>query len=142
MVSSSREEMKLRISGSTEKLHIRYFSCTTFMPKRAGTILLALPPRDPAMPAYRWLGEALRAAVLDGRLRPGARLPATRDLAGSYGLARGTIITAFAQLRAEGYIAGRVGSGTYVSRVLPDYLLQAPRAETVRQTPPAGRRRH
>lgn len=112
------------------------------MPKRASTILLALPPRDPATPAYRWLGEALRAAVLDGRLRPGARLPATRDLAASYGLARGTIITAFAQLRAEGYIAGRVGSGTYVSRVLPDYLLQAPRAETVRQTPPAGRRRH
>lgn len=99
------------------------------MPKRAGTIALTLPPRNAATPAYRWLSDALRAAILEGRLRPGARLPATRDLAAAYGLARGTIVSAFAQLRAEGYIAGRVGSGTYVNRVLPDDLLRvaAPR---------------
>jgi DNA-binding transcriptional MocR family regulator len=42
----------------------------------------------------RWLCWALRAEILEGRLRPGARLPATRDLARQYGLARGTIVNA------------------------------------------------
>lgn len=94
------------------------------MPKRAGTIALTLPPRDPATPAYRWLSDALRTAILEGRFRPGVRLPATRDLAAPYGLSRGTIVSAFEQLRSEGYITGRVGSGTYVNRILPDDLLQ------------------
>jgi GntR family transcriptional regulator/MocR family aminotransferase len=75
------------------------------------------------MPAYRWLYSALRSEILSGRLRPGARLPATRDLARQYALARGTIVNAFDQLRSEGYIEGAVGSGTYVSKVLPEALL-------------------
>ena len=107
----------------------------------AGTTLLALPPRDPATPAYRWLSEALRAAILEGRLRPGVRLPATRDLAGSYDLARGTVVAAFTQLRAEGYVAGRTGSGTYVSGVLPDQLLQVGRAAAVQPLPRVSTRR-
>ena len=41
-------------------------------------------------------------------------------------LSRGTIIPAFDELRAEGYIDGTVGSGSYVSRILPETLLQAP----------------
>jgi GntR family transcriptional regulator/MocR family aminotransferase len=93
------------------------------MTKRPTTYTLALPPRDPATPAYRWLCTALRAEILAGRLRPGTRLPATRDLASQYGLARGTVVTAFEQLRSEGYVDGRVGSGTYVNTVLPDALL-------------------
>jgi GntR family transcriptional regulator/MocR family aminotransferase len=72
---------------------------------------------------YRWLYGQLRAAILEGRLRPGARLPATRDLASAYGLSRATIVTAFDQLKAEGYVEGRSGSGTYVSQVLPEQLL-------------------
>src|SRR6478609_7190348 len=94
------------------------------MAKRTATLALTLPPRDPAAPAYRWLCTALRAEILEGRLRPGARLPATRDLAGQYGLSRGTIVGAFEQLKAEGYLEGTVGSGTYVNAVLPDELLQ------------------
>jgi len=80
---------------------------------------------------YRWLYEELRSAILDGRLRPGARLPASRDLAAAYGLARATIVTAFDQLKSEGYVEGRPGSGTYVSQVLPEQLLdvRGPHAE-------------
>jgi GntR family transcriptional regulator/MocR family aminotransferase len=80
---------------------------------------------------YRWLYEELRSAILDGRLRPGARLPASRDLAAAYGLARATIVTAFDQLKSEGYVEGKSGSGTYVSQVLPEQLLdvRGPRAE-------------
>jgi GntR family transcriptional regulator / MocR family aminotransferase len=97
------------------------------MAKRTTTPALMLIPREPGTPAHRWLATALRAEILDGRLRPGARLPATRDLAGQYGLSRGTIVNAFEQLKAEGYLEGTVGSGTYVNRVLPDELFQVAR---------------
>ena len=97
------------------------------MAKQTTTLELALPVRDPETPAYRWLYDALRTEILEGRLRPGARLPGTRDLAGQYGLSRGTIVTAFEQLKAEGYVDGSVGSGTYVSKVLPEDLLQVRR---------------
>ena len=105
------------------------------MPKRAITFELALPPRDPGTPAGLWLCTALRAEILEGRLRPGARLPATRDLAGQHGLSRGTIVSAFEQLKSEGYLRGSVGAGTYVNEVLPDEWLQVRR--TGRARPPA-----
>jgi GntR family transcriptional regulator/MocR family aminotransferase len=88
-------------------------------------IAIAIRPRGAANPTYRQLYTALRAAILEGRLRPGVKLPSTRDFARRYTLARGTVVTAFEQLKAEGYLAGRVGSGTYVSEVLPDGLLEA-----------------
>jgi GntR family transcriptional regulator / MocR family aminotransferase len=94
------------------------------MAKRAATFELALPPRDPDLSAYRGIYSALRAAILEGRLHPGASLPATRDLATQYRLSRGTIVNAVEQLKSEGYVQGRTGSGTYVSNTLPDELLQ------------------
>jgi GntR family transcriptional regulator / MocR family aminotransferase len=93
------------------------------MAKRTTAFELALPPNNPSVPAYRWLYTSLRAEILHGRLRPGARLPSTRDLASQCGLARGTIVNAFEQLKSEGYVEGNVGSGTYVSKVLPEKLL-------------------
>lgn len=97
------------------------------MAKRGTTFELMLPLRDSGTPAYRALYTVLRAKILDGRLRSGARLPATRDLARQYGLSRGTIVNAFDLLKSEGYLEGSVGSGTYVSKVLPDDLLQVAR---------------
>src|SRR3954464_6700930 len=96
------------------------------MAKRRSTLPLNL--REPAsgVPLYRWFYEELRTAILAGHLRPGARLPATRDLAKQYGLSRPTLVSAFEQLRSEGYVEGKVGSGTYVSKTLPDELLQVP----------------
>src|SRR5580704_6318911 len=100
------------------------------MAKKSSTLPLNLRGPRPRMALYRWLYEELRSAILAGRLRPGARLPATRDLAAQYGISRPTIVTAFEQLRSEGYVEGKVGSGTYVSKTLPDELLQAPRAKS------------
>jgi GntR family transcriptional regulator/MocR family aminotransferase len=94
------------------------------MPKRVTAFELLLPPRRPGTAVYQWVYTALRTGILEGRLRPGRRLPASRDLAIRYGLSRGTIVTAFEQLKSEGYIEGSVGSGTFVSKVLPDQLLQ------------------
>src|SRR5271165_2072462 len=110
------------------------------MVKLATAFELVLPPRDAGVPAYRWLYTSLRAEILEGRLRPGTRLPATRDLARQYGLARGTIVNAFEQLQSEGYIEGSVGSGTYVNKILPDELLQAPRRESAALPAPNKRR--
>ncbi len=97
------------------------------MPKRSRATSLTLPPRDAAAPNYRWLSGTLRAAILEGRLAPGSRLPSTRDLAREYGLSRGTIVSAFQELGAQGYVSGRIGSGTYVNTVLPDELLHVGR---------------
>ena len=72
------------------------------MAKRATSFALALPLRDSGIPAGRWLYEALRSEILGGRLRPGARLPSTRDLARQYRLARGTIVSSFEQLKSAG----------------------------------------
>lgn len=63
------------------------------------------------------LYQALRARVLDGRLSSGTRLPASRDLAKVLSLSRNSVVRAYDQLYAEGYIESRVGDGTYVSRL-------------------------
>jgi GntR family transcriptional regulator / MocR family aminotransferase len=97
------------------------------MPKLATSLPLSLSAPLPGTPLYRWFYEELRSAILTGRIAPGARLPATRDLAREYKLSRATVVMAFEQLKSEGYVEGKVGAGTYVSEVLPDDLLQVAR---------------
>lgn len=74
-------------------------------------------------PLYQRLYRGLRRAILSGRLTAGARLPSTRALAADLGLSRNVVLLAFNQLLDEGYVEGRVGSGTYVSATLPDTAL-------------------
>ena len=69
-------------------------------------------------PLHVQLARALRVAILDGRLRSGCRLPSTRFVSKELGLSRTTVLAAYEQLRAEGFIAGKVGSGSYVGPVL------------------------
>jgi GntR family transcriptional regulator / MocR family aminotransferase len=59
----------------------------------------------------------LRAAIRAQRLAPGQRLPSTRTLAYDLGIARGTVVEAYAQLQAEGYLTARHGAGTWVADV-------------------------
>src|SRR2546428_561945 len=98
------------------------------MPKQATALPLSLPTPAGGTPLYRWFYEQLRLAILEGRLKPAARLPATRDLAHQYRLSRSTVVAAFEQLESEGYVEGKIGAGTYVSEVLPDELLQVGRS--------------
>ncbi|MFI9589734.1 PLP-dependent aminotransferase family protein [Nonomuraea sp. NPDC052265] len=74
---------------------------------------------DPALGRRRAVEDALRAAVRDGRLPPGTRLPSTRALAAGLGLARGTVSAAYDQLAEEGYLTTRPGSGTEVADTFP-----------------------
>jgi GntR family transcriptional regulator/MocR family aminotransferase len=71
--------------------------------------------RTSAVPLYRQVEDQIRTAIHDEGLRPGARLPGIRSLAADLGVARVTIATAYEQLTAEGYLVGRVGSGTTVA---------------------------
>jgi GntR family transcriptional regulator / MocR family aminotransferase len=88
---------------------------------------LSLTPSPGKQDLWRWLYTELRGAILDGRLKPGARLPSTRSLGMQYSLARGTVVAAFDQLQAEGYTRTEVGSGTYVASGVPDGFLSATR---------------
>ncbi|MBD0371780.1 MAG: PLP-dependent aminotransferase family protein [Pyrinomonadaceae bacterium] len=78
-----------------------------------------------SVPLYRQIYEGLRSAILTGKLRPGARLPSTREMAKGLMVSRNTVMNAYDQLLAEGYLEGHVGSGTYVTNLLPDDLLHA-----------------
>ncbi|MDW8335845.1 MAG: PLP-dependent aminotransferase family protein [Tepidimonas sp.] len=71
-------------------------------------------PRS-GLPLNRRLAEALRRAILEGRLGAGERLPSSRELAQDLRLSRNTVVAALEQLAAEGYVRGRVGSGTFVA---------------------------
>jgi len=62
---------------------------------------------------------ALRRAIRDGRLVAGSRLPSTRTLAAELGVARSTVVLAYEQLSAEGYLDSRRGSGTVVAAIAP-----------------------
>jgi GntR family transcriptional regulator/MocR family aminotransferase len=63
----------------------------------------------------RRLYEAAKAAIHQQRLGAGSKLPSSRDLARDLGIARNTVIAAFEQLAAEGYVVSAKGSGTYVA---------------------------
>lgn len=82
------------------------------------------PPRE-GEELGRWLYNALRAAILDGRLKRGARMPSTRNLSRQYTLARGTVAAAFDSLKSEGYIETKVGSGTFIATRLPEDWMAA-----------------
>jgi GntR family transcriptional regulator / MocR family aminotransferase len=70
-------------------------------------------------PLYVKLYRHVRGAILDGSLRPGQRIPASRTIATDLQVSRNTVEAALEQLRAEGYVERRVGSGTRVSADLP-----------------------
>lgn len=84
-------------------------------------------------PIHTQLTRALRQVIIDGRAAPGSRLPATRRLARELEVSRNTVLAAYEQLEAEGYVGARQGSGTYVHEEL---MLPAAVAST---TPPGHR---
>lgn len=110
------------------------------MSKSSLQIELPLAPPRGEESLLAWLYRELRSAVLSGRLKPGARLPSSRNLAKQHGVARGTVTSVFEQLLAEGYLISRVGSGTTVSRELPDKFFHAGRPVLVRKA--AGTQGH
>jgi GntR family transcriptional regulator/MocR family aminotransferase len=77
-----------------------------------------------AQPLYRQIYEAIRNAILSGKVHPTTTLPATRLLAKQLGVSRMTVINAYDQLFAEGYLEAKMGAGTFVAAHLPEEFLQ------------------
>ncbi len=74
--------------------------------------------RSAEAPLGHQVQEALRGTIRSGRLRSGERLPSTRQLADQLGVSRGLVVSAYEQLRAEGYVVSTIGSGTRVADAL------------------------
>ncbi len=111
------------------------------MKKVASGISPVIPiQKDTPKPLYRQVYEAYRKAIVDGSVRPGQRVPSTRVLALELGISRIPVLSAYAQLLAEGYFESRVGSGTVVSRSLPyRAAIPAPASEPLKRTELARR---
>src|SRR5437660_12102967 len=102
------------------------------MAKRATAFvnLSVLLDRKSSVALHRQLYDELRKAILTGRLKPRTRLPSTRDFAAEMDVSRNTVLSAFNKLLAEGYVEGRIGSGTYVSGLLPNKILELSHTRT------------
>jgi len=87
---------------------------------QAGALLPVTVARQRGLPLGRQVAHQIRELIRSGRLPAGSRLPSTRTLARELGVSRNTLLDAFETLAAEGYIAGRVGAGSYVVSDLPD----------------------
>lgn len=112
------------------------------MPRRADPPALPLLARldREAGGVGRQLLRLLRDAITRGELAAGERLPSTRALALSIGLARGTVTEVYDQLAAEGYLDARVGAGTRVAAVIELGAQQAPSAAQGGGAPPLSLR--
>ena len=85
--------------------------------------------------------DSIRQCILDGRAGADRRLPSTRALAADLGVSRNTTLLALEQLRAEGYVVARPGSGMFIARELPAATPPAPTSMSEPQTPPPFSRR-
>lgn len=103
----------------------------------SGLLPMIAVDRRASQPLHRQIYDAFRAAILDGRLRPGQRIPSTRVFASEMGVSRFPVLNAYAQLLAEGYLQSRVGAGTVVSGSLPEQLTSS-RPTGVRRGPVRG----
>lgn len=72
------------------------------------------------LPIYRQLADFIRACIERGSLKPGERLPATRELAAQLGLNRATVSAAYSLLEQSGLLQGHVGRGSFVSQTRPE----------------------
>lgn len=121
--SARANDPRRRVSSgrvATQRSFTRRSSSTAY--EEDGTPERDALPDLPARPDSRELAEALRAAIRDGRLAEGARVPSTRELARSLGVARGTVTRAYDQLATEGFLRTQQGAPTTVT----EHLATAP----------------
>ncbi len=99
------------------------------MKTKAQIPFINLEGYDKQIPLYRMIYEAIRKAILSGEYASKTRLPATRNLALQLGVSRLTVVNAYEQLFSEGYLEGKIGSGTFVANELPENLLQTKKTQ-------------
>ena len=98
-------------------------------------IHLTRPTKGQGPSLQTQLYNALMQQIVRGQLRPGLKLPAHRELAKELGVSRNTVVAVIDQLKVEGYLESRLGSGVFIKSVVPEQPLgssiQAPTRETI-----------
>jgi GntR family transcriptional regulator / MocR family aminotransferase len=122
------------VGGNIQMRRFRYDHLVAKMKKvpSAFSPVIAVD-RKIAKPLHRQLYDSYRAMIVGRGLRAGQQIPSTRALAIELGISRIPVLTAYAQLLAEGYFEARAGSGTFVCSTLPEQL-----APTERRDSPSG----
>ena len=113
------------------------------MPRNAPYISIGIINLDRSVhiPLHRQLYRSLREKILTKLLLPGERLPSSRILADEMNLGRNTVVNAYNQLIAEGFLESVVGSGTRVSSSLPEELTGKSSADDNRKNTAYGKKR-
>jgi len=75
---------------------------------------------DATLPAFLAIARSIAEDARSGRLAPGTRLPGSRELAASLGVHRNTVIAAYRELSAEGFLSTEQGRGTFIATALPE----------------------
>ena len=96
--------------------------------RKSTATFVTVPIESTGVPIYRQIYENLRRQILSGALEARSKMPSTRTLAEQLSVSRMTVVNAYEQLLAEGYIEGISGSGTYVACVLPEEMLETKNA--------------
>jgi GntR family transcriptional regulator/MocR family aminotransferase len=104
-----------------------------------------LPPfaldHETKTPMYRQLYDWFRHAITSNQLRPGQRVPSTRNLAAELKISRIPVLAAYEQLHAEGYLETFVGAGTCVAKSIPDEASRPPISKAGTSSPRENRRK-
>lgn len=108
--------------------------------KKIPAPFIPLDHANDTLPLYRQIYDSIRLSILSGEFQSQMRLPATRLLAEQLGVSRMTVINAYEQLFAEGYLEGKAGAGTFVASRLPEEFLHTLGANgasgSMNRTPP------
>ena len=94
------------------------------------------------IPLYRQIYTQIKELILSGKLLAKTKLPASRDLATRLEVSRNTVVTAYEQLWAEGFVEGEIGSGTYVANVDVQHTLSSTTKISLQQRPLLSKRGH
>src|SRR2546423_1744585 len=95
------------------------FCITTLKSQFRGISNLITIDRRASKPLYQQIYDSFRSRIIRGDLRAGDLVPSSRELARESRISRLPVLTAYAQLLAEGYFESRVGAGTFISSSLP-----------------------
>ena len=95
------------------------FCITTLKSQFRGISNLITIDRRASKPLYQQIYDSFRSRIIRGEFRAGDLVPSSRELARESRISRLPVLTAYAQLLAEGYFESRIGAGTFISSSLP-----------------------
>jgi GntR family transcriptional regulator/MocR family aminotransferase len=106
----------------------------------SGILPTMVVDRKAESPLHKQIYDGFRAAILRRELRPGQRIPSSRELAAELRVSRFPVLNAYSQLLAEGYFESRVGAGTFVSGSLPEQQMSVTLPNAASAQTPSGPR--